>query len=180
MQRAGEAVDHLLSFSPDRRGRHPLPLVRIETAFPFGLARAWSWISPAEILVAPVPDYGAALALLTGTTRQGAAEGREEDGADSLQDWVPGTPQSRISWKRYAASDRLLEKTGDASGGAVLTISYEAVAHLGHERALSAMTGAVLRAVRAGRPFHFRLHGIEMRHVMPPAAGKVLDALALA
>ena len=77
-------------------------------------------------------------------------------------------------------SIRLLEKTGDASGGAVLTISYEAVAHLGHERALSAMTGAVLRAVRAGRPFHFRLHGIEMRHVMPPAAGKVLDALALA
>ena len=180
LQRAGEAVDHLLSFSPDRRGRHPLPLVRIETAFPFGLARAWCWISPAEILVAPVPDYGAALALLTGTTRQGAAEGREEDGADSLQDWVPGTPQSRISWKRYAASDRLLEKTGDASGGAVLTISYEAVAHLGHERALSAMTGAVLRAVRAGRPFHFRLHGLEMRHVMPPAAGKVLDALALA
>ena len=61
-----------------------------------------------------------------------------------------------------------------------MTISYDAVAHLGHERALSAMTAAVLRAVRAGRPFHFHLHGLELRHVMPPAAGKVLDALALA
>ena len=40
LQRAGEAVDHLLSFSPDRRGRHPLPLVRIETAFP------WGWHGP--------------------------------------------------------------------------------------------------------------------------------------
>ena len=180
LQGAGTAIDHLLSYSPERRGRHPLPLVRIETRFPFGLARAWSWISPAQILVAPVPDYAAARALLTGTNRQGAAEGREEDGADSLQDWIPGTPQSRISWKRYAATNRLLEKTGDASGGAVLTISYDAVAHLGHERALSAMTGAVLRAARAGRPYHFRLHGVEMRHVTPQATGKVLDALALA
>ena len=64
LQGAGAAIDHLLSYSPDRRGRHPLPLVRIETRFPFGLARAWSWISPAQILVAPVPDYAAARALL--------------------------------------------------------------------------------------------------------------------
>ena len=62
----------------------------------------------------------------------------------------------------------------------MLTISYDAVAHLGHERALSAMTAAVLRAARAGRPFHFRLHGVEMRHVTPQATGQVLDALALA
>ena len=41
-------------------------------------------------------------------------------------------------------------------------------------------TGAVLRAARAGRPYYFRLHGVEMRHVTPQATGKVLDALALA
>jgi len=169
-----------LSFSPDRRGRHPLPLVRLETRFPFGLARAWAWISPAEVLVAPRPDHRAALAHLTGDWRGGGAVGREEGGADMLDDWTPGTPESRVSWKRYAATDRLLAKTGDASGGSVLTISYDRVAHLGHERALSAMSAAVLRAARAGRPFHFRLNGTEMRHVLPQAAGKALDALALA
>ena len=169
-----------LRFAPDRRGRHPLPLVRIETRFPFGLARAWAWISPAEVLVAPKPDYGAALAHLTGDSGGGVAMGRDEGGADTLDDWTPGTPESRISWKRYAATDRLLAKTGDAAGGSVPTISYDRVAHLGHERALSAMSAAVLRAARAGRPFHFRLSGTEMRHVMPQAAGKALDALALA
>ena len=171
---------HALSFSPTRRGRQALPLVRLETGFPFGLARAWAWISPAEVLVAPVPDYGAALAHLTGDVRQGAAAGRDEGGADSLEDWMPGIPETRISWKRYAATDRLLAKTGDASGGSVLTITYDAVAHLGHERALSAMSAAVLRAARAGRPFHFRLHQIDLRHVTPQSAGKALDALALA
>ena len=171
---------HALNFSPERRGRQALPLVRLETGFPFGLARAWAWISPAEVLVAPVPDYAAALAHLTGDVRHGAAAGREDGGADSLEDWVPGIPETRISWKRYAATDRLLAKTGDASGGSVLTITYDAVAHLGHERALSAMSAAVLRAARAGRPFHFRLHQIDLRHVTPQSAGKALDALALA
>ena len=171
---------HALSFSPGARGRQALPLVRLETGFPFGLARAWAWISPAEVLVAPVPDYGAALAHLTGDVRQGAAAGREDGGADSLEDWMPGVPETRISWKRFAATDRLLAKTGDASGGSVLTITYDAVAHLGHERALSAMSAAVLRAARAGRPFHFRLHQIDLRHVTPQSAGKALDALALA
>ena len=178
--RAAGTAGHALSFSPARRGRQALPLVRLETGFPFGLARAWAWISPAEVLVAPVPDYGAALAHLTGDVRQGAAAGRDEGGADSLEDWMPGIPETRISWKRYAATDRLLAKTGDASGGSVLTITYDAVAHLGHERALSAMSAAVLRAARAGRPFHFRLHQIDLRHVTPQSAGKALDALALA
>lgn len=177
---AGAGGQQALTFSPEARGRHPLPPVRIETRFPFGLARAWAWISPAEVLVAPKPDHGAAVIHLTGDSRGGGAVGRDEGGADTLDDWQPGTPESRVSWKRYAATDRLLAKTGDAAGGSVLTISYDSVAHLGHERALSAMSAAVLRAARAGRPFHFRLNGTEMRHVMPQAAGKALDALALA
>lgn len=182
---AGEGEQQALAFLPEARGRHPLPLVRIETRFPFGLARAWAWISPAEVLVAPKPDHGAARMHLTGDPRGGVASVRDEGGADTLDadmldDWTPGTPESRVSWKRYAATDRLLAKTGDAAGGTVLTISYDSVAHLGHERALSAMSAAVLRAARAGRPFHFRLSGTELRHVMPQAAGQALDALALA
>ena len=174
------APDHMLTFTPSARGRQHLPLVRLETRFPFGLARAWAWISPAEVLVAPQPDFATARLLIAPNATRGLASGSEEDGADSLQDWTPGTPESRISWKRYAATDRLMEKTGDASGGAVLVISYETVAHLGHERALSAMCGAVLRASRAGRPFHFQLGAMQLRHVNPQAAGGVLDALALA
>ena len=177
---AADGAPCALAFSPHSRGRHALPLVRIVTQFPFGLARAWAWISPAEVLVAPRPDHGAALAHLTGDARSGAAAGRDEGGADMLDDWTPGTPESRVSWKRYAATDRLLAKTGDASGGSVLTISYDSVAHLGHERALSAMSAAVLRAARAGRPFHFRLKGTELRHVTPQSAVQALDALALA
>ncbi|MDA7599785.1 hypothetical protein N8835_07170, partial [Alphaproteobacteria bacterium] len=125
-------------------------------------------------------DYAAARALLSGIANRGQDEGNDSDGADSLQDWVEGTPETRISWKQYAATDRFMEKTGDRSGGDVLDISYEHVAHLGHEQALSALSAAVLRAARAGRSFHFRMHGMELRHVDPQSVGKVLDALALA
>ena len=88
LQRAGEAVDHLLSFSPDRRGRHPRPLERIETAIPFGLARAWSWISPAQILSRRCRTMRRRAPTDRNPTR--APLRREEDGADSLQDWIPG------------------------------------------------------------------------------------------
>ena len=177
---ASYTADHLLTFTPSARGRQSLPLVRLETRFPFGLARAWGWISPAEVLVAPQPDFAMARLLISAGTSHGMAAGGAAEGADSLRDWMSGTPESRISWKRYAATDRLLEKTGDTDGDAVPMISYAAVAHLGHEAALSAMCGAVLRAARAGRSFDFQLGDIRLRQVRPQAAGGALDALALA
>jgi uncharacterized protein (DUF58 family) len=176
--RPGE--DHIIRFTPVTRGRQPLPLVRLETHFPVGLARAWAWISPAEVLVAPAPDFTSAHLPLSASSGWHAGRSEGRTGVDSLQDWVPGTPENRISWKRYAASDRLLEKTGEASDNGTLTIDYDAVAHLGHERALSAMCGAVLNASRAGRPFHFRVGDVALDHVHPPAVRKVLDALAIA
>ena len=62
--------------------------------------------------------------------------------SDSLRDWMP--ERQKAGLLNGAATDRLLEKTGDTDVDAVPMISYSAVAHLGHEAALSAMCGAVL------------------------------------
>ena len=40
----------------DRRGKMALPPILIESEFPFGLARCWSWVSAGEVLVAPRRD----------------------------------------------------------------------------------------------------------------------------
>ena len=105
---------HALSFSPARRGRWRCRWCGWRRAF-LGCTRL-AWISPAEVLVAPVPDYGAALAHLQAMSARARRPGARMAGPTVCEDWVPGIPETRISWKRYAASDRLLAKTGDAAG----------------------------------------------------------------
>ena len=83
------------------------PTARTAPAAARGSRRAFLRPRAGLVLDQPGADHCRAGAGLCGGARladrkprQGAAEGREEDGADSLQDWIPGTPQSRISWKR--------------------------------------------------------------------------------
>ena len=163
----------------NERGKMRIPPILIESDFPFGLARCWSWLSPGSILVAPSPlnasGVEAKAISRTGTTE----EDEEASGADSLAEWVNGTPQTRIHWKRFAATGRLLIKTGDHVAGDKVVIDYTKLKGLGHERALSLMCGAVLSAESQQTPFVMLLPGLEVKS---PAgqSGEALDALALA
>ena len=163
----------------NERGKMRIPPILIESDFPFGLARCWSWLSPGSILVAPSP-LNASGVEAKAISRTGTTEEDEEAlGADSLAEWVNGTPQTRIHWKRFAATGRLLIKTGDHVAGDKMVIDYTKLKGLGHERALSLMCGAVLSAESQQTPFVMLLPGLEVKS---PAgqSGEALDALALA
>ena len=163
----------------DQRGKIAIPPILVESDFPFGLARCWAWASPGDVLVAPAPISGFS-SQHKNIMRQGQDHDDEEaSGADSLADYIPGTPQTRIHWKRFAATGRLLVKTGDQTGGDRLTIDYASVKSYGHERALSMICAAVLAAEKEQTPFLMILPNCE---VSSPTgdAGEALDALALA
>ena len=163
----------------DKRGKMALPPILIESEFPFGLARCWSWVSAGDVLVAPTPKSGYA-SISHANKRHGQDHDDEEaSGADSLADYIPGTAQTRIHWKRFAATGRLLVKTGDQTGGDRLIIDYASVRSFGHEQALQMMCAAVLEAEQQQVPFVMLLPNQE---ISSPTgrAGEALDALALA
>lgn len=168
-----------MTITIDQRGKMMMPALILESDFPFGLARCWAWISGGTILVAPAPKPSSLrqsdLKSPVGQTQ----EDEEASGADSLAEWVDGTPQTRIHWKRFAATGRLLVKTGDHSLGDQLHIDYARFQSLGHEAALSAMCAIVLEAESQSSPFLMRLPSGDV-HSITGQSGEALDALALA
>lgn len=163
----------------DQRGKMMMPPLMLESDFPFGLARCWAWISGGGILVAPKPLRANLNSFPLSSQSGQSQEDEEASGADSLAEWVSGTPQTRIHWKRYAATGRLLIKTGDHAKGDQLYIDYSRFASLGHEAALSAICAIVLDADQAQTPFVMNLPSGEVKSITGQS-GEALDALALA
>ena len=169
-----------IGFSPTLRGLQTLPPLMVETRFPFGVARAWTYISGGKIAVAPKPDFAGCRSYFQLGHHTHAAELAGEYGADGLDSWQPGTPLNRISWKHFAASDKLLQKSGEEGGANTLFFSYQQVAHLGHEAALSVLCAGVLQAVSLRQNFHLELPNQTFKDLTPAQISQALDALALA
>ena len=170
-KRTAEAISlyqrHQLAYKPMSRGRHLAPPYMVETHFPFGLVRVWQWLSLPSVLVAPSPDFSRASLLLSGNQRLADFENDErgEYNADSLETWQEGIPLSRISWKQYAAKDRLLYKTGAASGNDVVRLHFSDVALGDFEGVLRVLCAGVLLASEAGHPFELALmDGVATRY----------------
>ena len=170
-----------LSFMPSQRGRHNPPPFLVETQFPFGLVRAWQWLSIPPVYVAPEPDFKTARRLLQGAHRHSDFETEDEGqfNADSLTNWVPGIPLSRISWKHYAAKDRLLYKTGADAGRDVMRLYFDDLQPLEFEAALRVLCAGVLEAVRLDCVFELQLPQQQPQKFASRDADKALIQLAL-
>ena len=150
---------HSFTFIPDKRGTHFAPPFMIETHFPFGLVRVWQWLYLPAILVAPAPDFQSAHLLMSGKQVMADKESDEigEFNADTLETWQEGVPLTRISWKQYAAKDRLLYKTGAASGHDMVRLHYDDIALDDYEAILRVLCGGVILASEAGHSFELAL-----------------------
>lgn len=172
---------HNLPFTPAHRGTHIAPPYMVETHFPFGLVRVWQWLSLPAVCVAPSPDFKRAALLLSGNQRLADFENDErgEYNADSLETWQEGIPLSRISWKQYAAKDRLLYKTGAASGNDIVRLYFSDVALPDFEAVLRVLCAGVLLASEAGHPFELALKDGVSRRYNADEAQAALRVLAL-
>ena len=172
---------HQFSFVPSQRGlSHAAPFL-IETHFPFGLVRVWQWLFLPHFIVAPEPDFKAAQMLLTGRQLQADFENDErgEFNADSLEMWQEGIPLSRISWKQYAAKDRLLYKTGAASGHDMVRLDYKDVPLPDFEAILRVLCAGLLLAHEASLRVELILDDGILRRFAPDQQDEALRLLAL-
>lgn len=169
-----------------RRGWLPLPRVTVETRWPLGLIRAFSYCAPdARCLIWPRPAL-TALPLPRGRATAGGMQSDGRGGEDfaGLRQHQPADPPQHVAWKAAARmgleADLLTKLFTDTLSETVLLDWHALPAHLDVEQRLSLLTRWVLDAHQQARPWGLRLPGREL----PTAQGEAhlarcLEALAL-
>jgi uncharacterized protein (DUF58 family) len=144
------------------RGRLPAPRIVIETRFPFGLWRAWAYLTPAlTAMVYPTPEVDAPPLPASGTGG-GDGVGLAASGDDfaGVRPYSPGDSQKMIAWRLAARSDDLSVKQFEAQGGGELLLDFESLPrHMDLEYKLSRLTRWVLDAEAAHMRYALRLPG---------------------
>ena len=159
---ADAAAEALLAVPADRRGWQPLGRVMLETRFPLGLFRAWSYVEPdSRCLVYPRPELGALPPLAPSTQAGGArAHAQGSDDFSGLRAYQPSDSPRHVAWKsvarsdtQHARSDDMLTKQFAGEAVAELWLDLRDLpATLGLEARLSRLAGWVLagRGARYG------------------------------
>jgi uncharacterized protein (DUF58 family) len=169
---AAASAEALLEVPAPQRGWLALGRVMLETRFPVGLFRAWSYVEPdSRCLVYPRPEASALPPLAPSTQAGGArAHAQGSDDFSGLRAYQPADSPRHVAWKSVA-------RTGmqDARGDGMLTKQFagDAVAELwfdlrdlpaslGLERRLSRLAGWVLAAEQSGALYGLRLAGTQI------------------
>jgi len=155
----GEAV---LAVPAPRRGRQALGRVMLETRFPLGLFRAWSYVEPdVQCIVYPRPEKSP-LPPMSADDAAGAAraQARGNDDFSGLRAYQLSDSPRHVAWKAAARSGDMLTKQFTGEAAAELWLDWQGLpAALGTEERLSRLAGWVLAAERSGARYGLRLPG---------------------
>jgi uncharacterized protein (DUF58 family) len=147
------------------RGWLQLDRVTMETRFPIGLARAWSYVQPdMRALVYPRPD-DALLPLPMPRTDTGnaLASGTGTDDFFGLRDYQASDSPRHVAWKAAARTGVPLTKLFTGQASTEMWFDYaELPDAMGREARLSRLTRWVILGARSGLRFGLRLPGIEV------------------
>lgn len=153
----------------------------VETYFPLGLLRAWTWVDlDVRALVYPRPIFSEFPPSKSGHRDEGQLI--DPIGSDDFNDikaYRPGDPIRHIIWRSYARSDELMVKHYASYVEPRLWLTLDSVPGELEEQ-ISRLTGLALQATRLEREF-----GLEMGQIrIPPGRGEahleqVLKELAL-
>nr|WP_243748710.1 DUF58 domain-containing protein [Pseudomaricurvus alcaniphilus] len=165
-----------------RRGWCPPPRLLVQSSFPLGLIRCWSWVAfDMPMLVYPKPLPGGDLPLASVAQQEGdliAEQGAED--FFGFRNYVPGMPTRHIAWKQYARGQALYSKEYVTYQGQSLWLDWDALEGLGTEARLSRLCYWVLQLGTVNQPLGLRLPDQELAPELgPEQQQKLLRALAL-
>lgn len=160
----GNAVARL-SFVPQRRGLHAVPMLLAETRFPLGLFRAWTvWRPMAEALVYPRPE--SPVQPLPSDDSQGSDLPQSRVGEsgefEGVRGYRRGDAMRRVVWKKVAKSGELVSRDTSSTISRELWLDYQRAGHADVEARLERLAAWVLNAERQGLAFGLRLPGLQL------------------
>lgn len=175
---AGGIAEVVLQVPAAKRGWLDLGRAMLETRFPLGLFRAWSYVEPeARCLVYPRPERSP-LPPTSGEAAAGALRSPTPGNDDfaGLRGYQPADSPRHVAWKAVARTGDMLTKQFLGEAAAELWLDWRLLPPgLGVESCLSRMAGWVLAAERSGALYGLRLPGTEF----PPARGEAHQAACL-
>lgn len=148
-----------------RRGWHTFPRTTIETTWPLGWIRAWSYVAPdARCLVYPTPVAKAPPLPWHGESFRGSLrDGRGSDDFSGLRNHQEADPLRHVAWKAVARQEQgpLLTKLFAGSSAQTLMFEWEATSAMGDiEHRLSILARWLLDAEAAGMVWGLHLPGV--------------------
>jgi uncharacterized protein (DUF58 family) len=175
MHESGVAQVRLFAQAHERGWFDPGRLL-VETRYPLGLLRAWTWVDlSARVLAYPKPIFAALPGPQNG--QRDAGELVDSSGSDdfnAFRDYQPGDPVKHIFWRRYARSGELVLKEYSGYVEPRAWFDLERMAG-GLEERLSLITGWVIQARQQNLEYGLRLPG----SIVEPGLGAVHATLVL-
>ena len=180
---AAAVADVVLAVPAAKRGWMPLGRVMLETRFPLGLFRAWSYVEPdARCLIYPRPER-TPLPPTSPDAHTGAArtQAAGSDDFSALRGYQPSDSPRHVAWKAVARSEGMLTKQFSGESAGELWLDWRLLpAGLDLEQRLSCLAGWVLAAQQSGALYGLRLPGEEVAAARGDAhRAACLKALAL-
>lgn len=150
-----------------KRGWLPMPRLTIETTWPLGLVRAWSYAVPdLNCLIYPAPVSKAPPLPWSGESARGSSrDGRGADDFSGLRNHQMADPPRHVAWKAVARQQDgpLLTKLFEGAAAQQLWLDWEALAEtIDTEQRLSILARWILDAEAAGLAWGLRLPGVRL------------------
>lgn len=168
-----------------KRGWLPMPRLTIETTWPLGLVRAWSYAVPdLDCLIYPKPAAKAPPLPWSGESARGASrDGRGADDFSGLRNHQVADPPRHVAWKAVARQQDgpLLTKLFEGAAAQQLWLDWDALPDaIDTEQRLSILARWILDADAAGLAWGLRLPAVRLVPDNGPAQVSAgLRALAL-
>ena len=162
---AGGISEVPLEVPAAKRGWLPLGRVMLETRFPLGLFRAWSYVEPdSRCLVYPKP-----VVTPLPTARSGdiagvvATSAPGSDDFSGLRGYQTADSPRHVAWKVLARTGEMYTKQFTGESAAQLWLDWDLLpGSLDVETRLSRLAGWILGAENSGAQYGLRLPGVEI------------------
>ncbi|MCB1693780.1 MAG: DUF58 domain-containing protein [Pseudomonadales bacterium] len=147
-----------------RRGLLNPGRMLIETTYPLGLFRAWSWVDlNVTTLVYPRPIAAGEIPASESNTDEGEAVRREgADDFQGLRDFHDGDTLHHVAWRSYARTGELVVKEYAAFVDRRVWLDWAHLPGLDRENRLSRLCYWLLDVSKGNDEYGLRLPGIEI------------------
>jgi uncharacterized protein (DUF58 family) len=152
-----------LTQTTTKRGWQDMPSFRLETRFPLGLFKAWSWVFPQNrCLVYPAPARNAPPLPKTGRGESGLAHKGEGDEIHGLRKYQTGDSMQRVAWRASARHDELYSLEMETPREEACELNWDDLVGADVESRLSILTAWIIAADRKQLLYSMNIPGAQV------------------